>query len=66
MDDSGRLGDVIVAAEDKPVATVADLGAVLERIGIGNKARLTVVRNGVRRELSAPVLDVSPRANSRP
>jgi S1-C subfamily serine protease len=64
--DSGRLGDVIVAAEDKSVATVADLGAVLERVGIGNKARLTVVRNGVRRELSATVLDVSPRANSRP
>jgi 2-alkenal reductase len=46
IDGRGRLGDVIVAAEGKPVATVADLATVLERVGIGNKARLTVVRDG--------------------
>jgi 2-alkenal reductase len=61
IDHAGRLGDVIVAAEGKPVATVSDLAAVLERVGIGNKARLTVVRGGPRRELSATVQDVSPR-----
>jgi 2-alkenal reductase len=61
IDHAGRLGDVIVAVEGKPVATVSDLAAVLERVGIGNKARLTVVRGGPRRELSATVQDVSPR-----
>jgi 2-alkenal reductase len=61
IDERGRLGDVIVAAEGKPVATVADLATVLERVGIGNKVRLTVVRNGERRELSATVQDISVR-----
>jgi 2-alkenal reductase len=59
IDAAGRLGDVIVAADGKPVATVADLAAVLERIGIGNPVRLTVVRNGQRRELTATVQDIS-------
>jgi 2-alkenal reductase len=59
IDKSGRVGDVIVGAEDKPVATVADLATVLERVGIGNKVRLTVVKNGERRELSASVQDIS-------
>jgi 2-alkenal reductase len=61
IDDRGRVGDVIVAVEDQPVATVADLAAVLERVGIGNRVRLTVVRDGTRRELSATVQDVSAR-----
>ena len=59
MDAAGRLGDVIVAADGKPVATVADLAVVLERIGIGNRVRLTVVRNGTRRELTVTVQDIS-------
>jgi S1-C subfamily serine protease len=61
IDETGRLGDVIVAAEGKPVATVADLAAVLERVGIGNKVRLTLMRNGARREVSATVQDIGPR-----
>ncbi|HEY1243205.1 MAG TPA: PDZ domain-containing protein, partial [Hyphomicrobiaceae bacterium] len=61
IDEQGRPGDVIVAAEGKPVATVADLATVLERVGIGNKVHLTVVRNGERRELSATVQDISVR-----
>jgi len=65
IDGTGRLGDVIVAAEGKPVATVADLAAVLERVGIGNKVRLTLSRNGARREVSATVQDISPRNGPR-
>jgi S1-C subfamily serine protease len=65
IDGAGRLGDVIVAAEGKPVATVADLAAVLERVGIGNKVRLTLVRGGNRREVSATVQDISPRNGPR-
>jgi 2-alkenal reductase len=60
IDGRGRLGDVIVGAEDRPVATVADLATALERVGIGNKVRLTVVRQGVRRELTTTVQDVAP------
>jgi S1-C subfamily serine protease len=60
IDAGGRVGDVIVAAEGKPVANVADLAGVLERVGIGNTVRLTVVRDGSRREVSATVQDISP------
>ena len=45
IDERGRLGDVIVAVDGKPVATLADLALALERIGIGNTVRLTVLRN---------------------
>jgi 2-alkenal reductase len=61
IDAAGRLGDVIVAAEGRPVATVADLASVLERVGIGNTVRLTVVRAGSRREIATTVQDISPR-----
>jgi 2-alkenal reductase len=61
IDAAGRLGDVIVAAEGRPVATVADLASVLERVGIGSTVRLTVVRDGTRRDLTARVQDISPR-----
>ena len=65
IDERGRLGDVIVAAEGKPVATVADLAAVLERVGIGNPVRLTLVRGDSRREVTATVQDISPRTGPR-
>ena len=65
IDGSGRLGDVIVEAEGKPVATLADLAAVLERVGIGNKVRLTLSRGGSRREVVATVQDISPRNRPR-
>jgi S1-C subfamily serine protease len=61
LDCAIKFGDVIVAVEGKPVATVSDLAAVLERVGIGNKARLTVVHSGSRREFSATVHAISPR-----
>ena len=61
IDAAGRLGDVIVAADGRPVATVADLASVLERVGIGNTVRLTLVRDGTRREITTTVQDISPR-----
>jgi 2-alkenal reductase len=61
IDAAGRLGDVIVAAEGTPVATVADLASVLERVGIGNSVRLTIIRGGTRRDVTATVQDISPR-----
>jgi 2-alkenal reductase len=62
IDDVGRLGDVIVAADGKAVATVAELAAVLERIGIGNRVRLTVIRNGASRSVDVTVQDISPHS----
>lgn len=57
--EQGRLGDVIVAAEGKPVGTVADLALALERVGIGNRAQLTVLRGSARRNLDVLVQDIT-------
>jgi 2-alkenal reductase len=59
IDDGGRLGDVIVSVESKPVSNVADLSLALERVGIGNRARLTIIRNGNRRDVEVSVQDIS-------
>ena len=59
INDQGRLGDVIVAVEGKPVATVADLARELERIGIGKTATLTVLRGGSRVDVDVQVQDIS-------
>src|SRR5215813_3658186 len=42
---SGTLGDVIVAANGKPVRRMADLTDQLEQVGIGQKIKLTVRQN---------------------
>ena len=57
----GELGDVIIQAEGRPVSNVAELSLVLERVGIGNKARLTVIRDGREREVTLSVQDINDR-----
>ncbi|MCS6781394.1 MAG: trypsin-like peptidase domain-containing protein [Geminicoccaceae bacterium] len=54
----GRLGDVITAVDGRPVATLADLALELERVGIGNKARLEILREGRRTVIEVEVQDV--------
>lgn len=58
LDGRGQLGDVIVAVGGREISTLADLSSALERIGIGNEARLTVVRDG-RREVVVQVQDIN-------
>jgi 2-alkenal reductase len=58
VEETGDLGDVIVAVEGNAVATVADLALELERVGIGNQAELTLLRNGGRARVSVNVQDV--------
>jgi 2-alkenal reductase len=55
---NGRVGDVIVEAAGKPVVKLADLAVELERAGIGSRIRLTVQRNGSRREVEVAVQDI--------
>ncbi|MBY0225085.1 MAG: trypsin-like peptidase domain-containing protein [Hyphomicrobium sp.] len=57
----GELGDVIVEAEGEPVSNVAELSLILERVGIGNKARLTAAREGREREVTVTVQDINDR-----
>ena len=54
----GKLGDVIVAANGKPVRRLADLIGQFEQIGIGQPVELTVDRNGTTTALHTVVADV--------
>jgi 2-alkenal reductase len=54
-----ELGDVIVGVGEARVATVGDLFAELDRIGVGNEARLIVLRGGRRMEFRVRVQDIS-------
>ena len=53
------LGDVITHVEGTRVRTIADLAAELDRIGIGKRAELTVVRDVNSRQVSVAVMDIS-------
>ena len=59
LDDRGDLGDIIVAVGGKPVASTADMALALEAVGIGNRARLTVQRDGRAREVDVTVQDLN-------
>ena len=59
IDADGIVGDIIVAVDARPVATVADLALALERVGIGKRARLTLMRGQERIEVDVPVQDIS-------
>jgi 2-alkenal reductase len=59
IDADGLVGDIIVAVDARPVATVADLALALERVGIGKRARLTLMRGQERIEVDVPVQDIS-------
>jgi 2-alkenal reductase len=61
----GRLGDVIVAANGAPVASLADLADALERAGIGKSARIRVERGGRQVDLDVEVQDINELASQR-
>jgi 2-alkenal reductase len=52
------LGDSIVAVDGQPVETAADLSQRLQRVGVGNKATLTIERDGRRREVVVDIVDI--------
>jgi len=54
----GRLGDVILAVDGRPVRSLADLALELERVGIGRRARLEILREGRRLFVDVEVQDV--------
>jgi 2-alkenal reductase len=55
----GRLGDVITHAQGKRVRSVADLAAVLDEVGMGNRAVLRAERNGKSRAVEVEVMDIT-------
>jgi S1-C subfamily serine protease len=56
---SGTIGDVIVAANGRPVRRLADLTDILERIPVPGKVEVTVERLGSRRTIALDVVDVA-------
>jgi 2-alkenal reductase len=55
---TSAIGDVIVGADDKPVRRLSDLTERLESVGPGGSVELTVLRDGNRRTIDVPVIDI--------
>ena len=53
------LGDVIVAVNGRPIESLPTLGAELDRVGVGEFADLTVVRDGKERRVKVRVVDAN-------
>jgi 2-alkenal reductase len=58
---TGKLGDVIVGANGKPVRRLPDLTQELERVGVGNKVTLAIKRDGRETSVDVDVADVGRR-----
>ncbi len=58
---SGRLGDVIVGINGKPVRRLNDLVQELEQVGVGNRAKLAVRRNGNEVTIEVEIVDIGRR-----
>jgi 2-alkenal reductase len=56
---TGQIGDIILAVNGRPVNTVSELSASLEAIGIGHTATLSVERDGQNRTVRLPIVDIS-------
>ena len=52
-----ELGDVIVAVNGRPIESLPTLGAELDRVGVGELAELTVIRDGEERRVKVKVID---------
>ena len=55
---TGDLGDVIIAANGKPVDTLSQLIAEFERTGIDNVVELTVMRGERKRHVKMKIIDL--------
>lgn len=59
VDANGNVEDIITAANGEKVHSVADLAAIFEQVGVGNKVTLTVVRKTQSRSVQLTLADVS-------
>ncbi|MGE3247369.1 MAG: S1C family serine protease [Beijerinckiaceae bacterium] len=56
--DARQLGDVIVAINGKPVNSIPDLATALEEAGIGKDAKVTILRDGKKMDVTVTVMDI--------
>jgi 2-alkenal reductase len=59
---TGELGDVIIAVNGRPTDTFSTFVAELDRVGVGNVAELTVLRDDKERRERIKVIDANRRA----
>jgi S1-C subfamily serine protease len=55
---SGNLGDVITAADGKPVQRLSDLTDELEQIGAGKSVRISLKRGSETRDVTVDIVDI--------
>jgi 2-alkenal reductase len=55
---SGQIGDVVVAANGKPIHRLPDLNDQLEQVGIGNQIDLSIDRKDSKASISLKVTDL--------
>jgi S1-C subfamily serine protease len=55
----GKVGDVIVEANGRPVRRLADLTDEIEDVGVGKSLRLTIVRSREKRAVQVEIVDIS-------
>ena len=56
---TGKLGDVIVAANDAPIRDAFDLTNLLEQVGVGKFVELRVTRDGHIDRVAVDIIDVN-------
>jgi 2-alkenal reductase len=56
---TGAIGDVIVAANDAPVRRLGDLTDELERVGVGKTIQLSLNRGGSKTSVAVDITDIS-------
>ena len=57
---TGTPGDVIVCANGLTVRRTSDLTDELERVGVGNAIKLTLLRGRQKTSVNVPVTDIGP------
>ncbi len=62
---TGEIGDVIVAANGRPVRRLADLTSIMEEIGVGQTVELTVDRAGHQTAVRVDVTDMGQARRER-
>jgi 2-alkenal reductase len=55
---TGRLGDIIIAVNGKPVQRLAELTELLEQAGVGSTVQLEILRGGSRTTVPVAVADI--------
>jgi len=56
---NGNIADVITTADGEPVHSLSDLAGVFEKVGVGHKVDLTVMRGDNSRTVEVTVTDIS-------